>query len=470
MYVRISVLLVLLLGVSKPHRAVAQGGEWTLVRQAASDQGLTVHAAHSSGYVFVGEATTCGNAELRCWTRLQSHDAGATWERVRDSVGVAPRTANVSAFPEVLVGGPFGVFRSRDAGRSWTVIRSQIQDSYLPHQGFRTISRWGRDTLLVANSFSDSQNKSASEFWYSTDDGRSWLWSYWGQPGPFMLAALASATEPVVYYHTSFFRATSGPAPSWAFRQVWYIDGVPPTLGAVSRLVRGPRRASGPPVLYAGFGWYGPTYFPRNGPTVARSRDGGRSWAPLPAAPVNLPITDMTINARGTLAVAVEGAGVHVSDDEGESWRRVGMAAIGDSVTSLALTDDGTVYAVRNYRTLYRSRTGLVATAAAPPPGHAPSAALTVRPSVVRVGASVRLSLTGAGGSAVEDNEVEVVDAMGRVVWRGSAGGEGRGAEVATDGWAAGLYAVRLSADASGNASGASTSARVAAVRFVVVR
>ena len=312
----------------------------------------------------------------------------------------------------------------------------------------------------MANNFSDSQNKSASEFWYSTDDGRSWRWNYWGQQGGYMFAALSSPAEPVVFFERRFFHTEPYPPTQWRFRQTWDLSTVSPSPAAVLRLVRGPIRPDRPPVLYAGFGRLTPSFSnePRGGPAIARSRDGGRSWAVLPSQPADRLITDLAVNARGTLVAALEGAGLYASNDEGESWRRVGAAALADSVTSLALTDDGTLYAVRNYRTLYRSRIGLLATSAEAAPVRS-GTALTVRPSVVRAGAAVRVALSGAG-SDTDGADIEVVDALGRVVWRGRA--VGGVAEVATGGWAAGLYAARVSAEVG------AAPARVA--RFVVVR
>ncbi len=326
MYVKLFLSLVLLLGGAALQRVTAQDGGWTLVREReASDVGFYVRAAHASGYVLVAaEDTRCGNHALPCWTRLQSHDHGATWERVRDSVGVGIHTADVSAYPEVLVGGSFGVFRSRDAGRSWTLIRSQIQDAYFANDGFRTISRWGRDTLLVANNFGDSQNKQASEFWYSTDDGRSWRWSYWGQQGGYMLAALTGPAEPVVFFERRFFHSEPLPPAQWRFRQIWDLGSTTPSPTAVLRLVRGPVRAGQRPVLYAGFGGISFSA-PHPGPAVARSRDGGRSWAVLPSQPAAGTITDMAINARGALAVAARGRACMsptTRASRGDAWAR----------------------------------------------------------------------------------------------------------------------------------------------------
>src|SRR5205085_8786270 len=93
-----------------------------------------------------------------------------------------------------------------------------------------------------------------------------------------------------------------------------------------------------PDVVYLGTG---DNQSPRPGQTVARSTDGGRSWA-MQARFTNQPVCALAVDpANSSRVFAGSAEGLFISQDAGGSWNKV----IDSPATSIAFDSQGFVYA-----------------------------------------------------------------------------------------------------------------------------
>lgn len=223
---------------------------------------------------------------------FRSSDAGASWSAINDGltnvmvtdVAVDPvTTSNVYAVTRY----PGGVFKSTDSGRSWSLVR------YLPpegQEGVVAIDPADPRIVFVANTFGLLK---------SVDGGASWAVSGETFGGDPVTDVAIDPSDPSTVYAASgrIYRSTDGGA-------TFTVLGSPTD----ARFVR--MDPSNPSTLYA---------LAHTG--VYRSLDRGSSWALVDggvADPFDLAFDPAS---SSTLYVAAGQAGVVKSTDGGASWR-----------------------------------------------------------------------------------------------------------------------------------------------------
>lgn len=152
--------------------------------------------------------------------------------------------------------------------------------------------------------------------------------------------ALLAMLAPCHVAFAQFFTSLGGPEGGW-----------------VSALARSPANST----IYAGTShqWA----YNNSGGKVFRSTDGGATWVPLPvavagAAEINTTVRSIACTASGTVFVALRGAGVRRSTDDGATFVAVNAGLPNMKATSLALGSDETLYAAIEQAGVYQLASG----------------------------------------------------------------------------------------------------------------
>ena len=302
-----------------------------------------------------------------------SEDAGESWTtklRLRyylATVAVAPTDP-----PTVYVGGDEGIFASRNGGTSWRPSDPGDTPPWDAPFSVRMLEVDPEDAETVYAS-------AYSGFWRTTDGGEHWVQTTEDLDGHYLVLALSGALLGTIrgeLVRSEDGGDTWGPvAGSWG--DVSCLTRDPATSGgAWLTTARGglfrtsdagrtwtPRARQGlrasyvpafsfdpfrPGTLYAVTQPY-PGYGPG---TLQRSLDAGGSWSPtLPSLNVSSIIADP--RRRATLYAGTP-RGVAISEDRGETWRRLLREPMGIDVVALDPHRAGTIWAAG--RRLWRSR------------------------------------------------------------------------------------------------------------------
>ena len=233
-------------------------------------------------------------------------------------------------------------------------------------------------------------------------------------------------------------------------------------------------RAPGHPYGGTVFAGLGDTpYYPASYGTVARSDDGGVTWAPVHRFDPSLwgmtKVTEVKLLATSDgalwagLADGFTGQGpaafrlgaVVRSTDGGATWAVAGLGYAGGGVSQLILSRTGALYAASDGG-VWRTRGPAVAVAGEAAP-EAAGLSMLVRPNPSQGRAEVVVAL-----GQTQDVRAVVFDALGRevaVVLSGPVAAGERALFVDTSAWPAGVYVVRVVAGG-----------RTASARLVVAR
>ena len=245
-----------------------------------------------------------------------SHDGGARWAR-RGKAGDLPTIWSLAidpADPQILFAGtrPAGIFRSRDGGLNWSRLKADIAPQCSIGECFVT--------NIVVDPDDHRTVWAGVEIdgvYRSRDGGETWTHVEKGLYDPDIHAMAIAPTRPKrVYVSTArevFSSVDQG--------ETWEAIGIKsrwPLPYARGLAVK----SDNPDMLYAGCG---ETTTGMNG-HVLRTRDYGANWETLklPVQP-NATIWGLATHpadANRILAFSLFGE-VYVSDDAGESWRKI---------------------------------------------------------------------------------------------------------------------------------------------------
>lgn len=219
----------------------------------------------------------------------------------------------------VVFGHHGGMLVSHDGGALWTPASGARGDAMgvaLP-PGSRTQFAAGHDIFLR-----------------SDDGGVTWSAVRPALPGTDIHGFAASATTPNTFYAyvvgSGLFKSTDA-GTTW--RKAGDASG-----GTMSLTVA---KAGGADVIYA-----------NTMDGVQRSRDGGRTWEPVPE------VGGATLNAAGGTVYAAAGGAIQVSTDGGLTWTRRAFSRGGAVLVAPAPTNPTTVYVVTDRLEVWRSPDG----------------------------------------------------------------------------------------------------------------
>ncbi len=292
----------------------------------------------SSARVLVGSVSGvwCSQDKGKSWTNIGLRDLGFVSTILADS-------------QENLIVGTwgYGVYRSRDDGKSWKQVLSApyVGEIKSDHAGsfFAATTEglhcsrdngytWNRLTLMGSIE-SVAINKNGDIFaavlnsgvFKSNNDGMSWSKLDNGIPAQYVLAIETKAANDMV------FAGTSGQG---AFRSV--DDGYswePINNGLPGLIVSG---------FEIGFD---NEVFAITNHGLFRSLDNGSHWSIIGINTLTASdgISDVALNLEGEIFVTTGNTGVYSSSDIGANWKQIGLPVV--SVHSLALGSSGAIFA-----------------------------------------------------------------------------------------------------------------------------
>jgi len=256
---------------------------------------------------------------------FRSHDAGATWSPINPgifpsgvlAVAVSPRESN-----HLLIATDSGVWRSRNGGRDWNVEAPDV----LSGPAFGAVFDANGTHPLVAG---------ASTLF--RDDGDRWRPVRIPSAAAPARALLAGTVPGRVYLagKSGFYRSDD-----WG--RSWFDGTAPGNVDHVDALLVPAGRADDVHVIAGGSVW--------------SSNDGARTWQqrgknPAAAAPEALGLDP----AQPTVLWAVSGAQVFRNDHPGESWLPVGKPLPEASAKARAIAVANDVLVVASDRGVFRS-------------------------------------------------------------------------------------------------------------------
>jgi photosystem II stability/assembly factor-like uncharacterized protein len=274
-------------------------------------------------------------SERICWiggtggTLLKTLDGGASYQSVpvpgaerldfRDIHAFDAQTAvALSAGPSEQ--GAARLYRTTDGGQTWTLVYETRQ----PGVFLDGLDFWDRQHGLA---FGDPVG--GRFFLLATDDGgQTWRELPREHLPPVLpneAAFAASGTSLVVAGTHHAWIGTGGGTSARVFRSTdrgltWQVSdtGLP---GGELRGLWGLRFWTRTDGLALGGAYQRPT----DAPTLVRTRDGGRTWQPVPAPPTGLLESAARVGRRGLLVVGL--AGTAYSPDEGTTWQKLDDSA-----------------------------------------------------------------------------------------------------------------------------------------------
>lgn len=268
----------------------------------------------------------------------ESTDRGETWRARNDGLDSATVSSvaagvdrgllfAVAGTPYVYGGAPYGpgaLFRSTDAGASWT-----------PASG---LAGCASGAIHATSGTAETVLAGCNDLFRSTDGGASFHRVHDADGG--RVERFAASPDPAIVYASGgtrgsgpngdstplLLKSTNGGA-SWSSRVVPFL---------VAALAASPASAD---LVFVGARGYGS--FTRLG--IFRSTNGGGSFEKTPFPDVE--VSALTIDAATGALFAGTADGLFRSTDDGESWARFGKGVQNRSVTSLAFDASGALVA-----------------------------------------------------------------------------------------------------------------------------
>jgi len=316
---------------------------WRPLPAPASDPGPLVFDGHDGNRLLLGTAK-----DGFFW----SEDGGESWEPSTGEFHYEPivsLAAGGTNPPYLIASGANHMWRSGDAGKTWTEVaqtsgrfadvaaseRSNFafgasdQEGILVSSdagiswGFRNPSGKGCYTRVAASSDGSYVYVAACAgqiLYRSLDFGEVWVDVSWGLPGSSVTSLAVDGSNPLVAFVILDRSALFGTADAGV---TWKKVDVPPGTSwglVIDRVVVDPVRTA----IYL-----------EEPDGIYRSLDGARTWTFWPVSVELLWLDDLTVDECGTLFSASQSSGVLRSDDTGETWRLTGAGLDGDFVTGV---------------------------------------------------------------------------------------------------------------------------------------
>jgi photosystem II stability/assembly factor-like uncharacterized protein len=304
---------------------------------------------------------------------FRSSDAGATWTDTNANTIALDFAVNPDGTQGVslLAGGsPAGIFKSTDDGVTWTPANNALDDFDV--NSIAAVPNGSGGTNLLAGTYSG--------LFISTNDA-----GYW-QRADLNTLPLDYAVTPNGSGGSNIFAG--------GFGGVWRSTDYGATWTAVNagltdKIVQGLAATSNGANLFAGGDPFG----------VYRSTDNGATWAL-----VNNGLTDLRVYALlspdGTNLFAGGAGGVFLSTDHGEHWTSVG-AGLTTGVFSLAVSADGsTLLAGTTGLGVWKRSLSEMINVSPPPPPPPPPSITSFTPTSGPVGTEVTITGSNFGGAS----------------------------------------------------------------------
>ena len=242
-------------------------------------------------------------------------------------------TSAVLAIGKIVLaaGYPNYIVYSPDGGRTW--FSSRLEQLISPVTCFVASPNFNSDGTLLAGSDGDGILR-------STDSGGSWQFSNFGLRSLNILDLACApdwshetASNTIVHNYEIVFAATeAGVYMSPNAGRAWRLvgDGLPPVpVLSVAVSPDFKRKSISSSAHYSGAVFAG-----TEGAGLHRSQDGGQSWHTITSIPTDLTINTMFFDRRGALYVGTSEHGILVSSDQGGTWNT--LLEINDIILCLA--------------------------------------------------------------------------------------------------------------------------------------
>lgn len=307
------------------------GRHWVERNQGLASSNVRAFAVTSAGTVFA--ASEGGSNSV-----FRTYDLGASWTSLGFG-GECSRALFVDRSEAVYLGTTvgcggdgsyqFGIYRSRDGGRTWTPINGNLEH---PSVSAIVVNQQGHIFLGTG----DRETRGGGSGLYrSTDKGATWTKLDTGSASP-EVWTLAIAADGSILAGTGqgIFR-TADNGEHWDRADAGIPDG------DIFAIITNPAD--------------GYSFAAAHGYGVLRSTDNGVSWTRLTRGLADLGgALSLAINAHGTVFVAGYG-GAFRSDNAGDDWRAASDGWSNRQVNSIIVTPDGYLFAGGYANSAYRS-------------------------------------------------------------------------------------------------------------------
>jgi photosystem II stability/assembly factor-like uncharacterized protein len=324
---------------------------------------------------------------------MKSTDGGATWSDLsglptsgvnRTAIGVTPANANYiyALMSQSSGSGFYGLYRSTDAGSTWTLMSSSPNILGLNSDGSSTGGQGWYDLCIdVSQTNANEIYCGGINLWKSTNGGTNWIYlrnfiypihvdqhDLWFAPGTNRLYV---GNDGGVYRSTYSGNYWSWISSGLAITQFYRIG----TSKTNANLVIGGTQDNGTKMIstgtwsdeYGGDGMeciidhsnanvmYGELYYG----AIRKSTDGGSSWSPVTTPSSGAWVTPFIMDATNASLIFVGYENVYKSTNGGSNWTQISSFG-GDNLTVLhsAPSNANYIYASTGKTTLQRTTSG----------------------------------------------------------------------------------------------------------------